>query len=282
MSRTAVSTRRLTVGGVSTPLREAGPAGDREAVVFLHGNPGSGADWDGLLTRVGGFARAIAWDAPGFGQADKPRDFPHTVDGHAAYVAGALDALGVERAHLVMHDFGGAWGLAWAVAHPERFASAVLVDTGALVGYRWHRLARVWQTPVVGELFMAATTRPAFRAILGIGNPSGLPRGFLDRMYNDFDRDTRRAVLRLYRSARDIGDFSRRLSTSLKPLRRPALVVWGEHDPYLPVVHAWRQDVAFPDAEVRIFHHSGHWPFVDAPADCAALVAGFLRRHLRR
>ncbi|MET7427107.1 alpha/beta hydrolase [Dactylosporangium sp. NPDC005555] len=282
MSRITVSTRRLTVGGVSTPLREAGPAGDREAVVFLHGNPGSGADWDGLLTRVGGFARAIAWDAPGFGQADKPRDFPHTVDGHAAYVAGALDTLGVERAHLVMHDFGGAWGLAWAVARPERFASAVLVDTGALIGYRWHRLARVWQTPVVGELFMAATTRRAFRAILGIGDPSGLPRDFLDRMFDDFDRDTRRAVLRLYRSARDIEGFSRRTSASLRPLRRPALVVWGAHDPYLPVTHARRQDVAFPDPEAHVFDHSGHWPFIDAPDRCATLVTNFLQRNIAR
>lgn len=278
MSRTTVATRRLTVGGIATPVREAGPAGDREAVVFFHGNPGSGADWDGLLARVGRFARAIAWDAPGFGQADKPRDFRHTVDGHAAYVAAAMDALGVERAHLVMHDFGGAWGLDWAAAHPERFASAVLIDTGALIGYRWHRLARIWQAPGVGELFMAGTTRLGFRTILGIGNPRGLPRDFLDRMYDDFDRDTRRAVLRLYRSARDIEAFSRRLSPSLRRLHRPALVVWGAHDPYLPVTHARRQEVAFPGAEVHVLDDSGHWPFIDAPDRCATLVTEFLQR----
>ena len=269
---------RLTVDGVRTHLRQAGPVGNSEAVVFLHGNPGSGADWDGLIGQVGQFVRAIAWDAPGFGQADKPRDFPHTIDGHAAYVAAVLDALGVERAHLVMHDFGAAWGLTWAASHPERFASAVLIDTGTLIGYRWHRLARVWQTPALGELFMAATTRLGFRALLGIGNPRGLPRDFLDRMYDDFDRDTRRAVLRLYRSARDIEGITRRLSTSLRPLRRPALVVWGAHDPYLPVEHAWRQEVAFPDADVHIFDDSGHWPFIDAAQRCATLVTDFLRR----
>jgi pimeloyl-ACP methyl ester carboxylesterase len=64
------------------------------------------------------------------------------VPAHAAFIAGALDALGIERAHLVLHDFGGPWGLSWAAGHPDRFASAVLLGTGVLPGYRRHALAR--------------------------------------------------------------------------------------------------------------------------------------------
>jgi pimeloyl-ACP methyl ester carboxylesterase len=273
-----VRTRELAVGGVRTPLREAGPAGVDEAVVFLHGNPGSGADWEPLLAAVGRDRRAVAWDAPGFGEAVAP-GFPQDVQAHAAFVGEALDALGIRRAHLVAHDFGGPWGLRWAAEHPDRFASAVLLCTGALPGYRWHALARLWRTRGAGELFMATTTGPAFRALLRRGNAHGLPRQFTDRMYRDFDRGTRRAVLELYRSVEDVGAAGEALAAALRPLDRPALVLWGRHDPYLGVAEAARQRAAFPSADVRVLDDSGHWPFVDAPAAVRAALLGHLARH---
>jgi pimeloyl-ACP methyl ester carboxylesterase len=270
---------KLELDGVRTPLRCAGPATDRDAVVFVHGNPGSGADWEPLITAVGDLGhRAVAWDAPGFGQARTPAGFEQTVDAHAAFVGRALDALGIHRAHLVLHDFGGPWGLYWAAAHPDRFGSAVLLGTGVLPGYRWHALARLWRTPLVGELFMATTSRPGFRLLLRRGNSRKLPRAFVDRMYDDFDRHTRRAVLELYRSVPDVSAAGERLAAALRPLDRPALVLWGRHDPYLPVTLAERQRDAFPSAEIQILESSGHWPFVDDPETVTAAIAAFLGR----
>ena len=242
---------------------------------LLHGNPGSGADWKPLLAAVGRRARALASDAPGFGRAETPERFPQSVDAHAAFVGRAIDALGVERVHLVAHDSGGPWGLLWAARDPERFASAVLIGTGALPGYRWHALARLWRTPVAGELFMATTTRVGFRTLLRRGNPRGLPRAFVDRMYDDFDRGTRRAVLELYRSMPDVGAAGERLAAALRPHDRPALVLWGRHDPNLPVEHAERQREAFPSAEVHVLERSGHWPFADDPRAVAGAITAF-------
>ena len=267
----------LRVGGVHTPLREAGPAGAREAVVFLHGNPGSGADWEPLLAAVGERRRAVAWDAPGFGRAVAP-GFEQTVAAHAEFVGRALAALGIDRAHIVAHDFGGPWGLAWAAANPERFASAVLICTGALPGYRWHALARVWRTRLLGELFMATTTRPGFRMLLRRGNRPPLPRPFVDRMYDDFDRETRGAVLRLYRSVAEVGAAGDQRARALRPLDRPALVIWGRNDPYLGVECAERERRAFPRAELVVLDRAGHWPFVDDAPAVAAAVTSFLRR----
>ncbi|MEZ0284562.1 MAG: alpha/beta fold hydrolase, partial [Thermoleophilia bacterium] len=130
-----------------------------------------------------------------------------------------------------------------------------------------------------GGAFMAATTRLGFRALMRRGNPRGLPRAFVDRMYDDFDRGTRRAVLDLYRSVADVGAAGERLAAALRPLDRPALVLWGRRDPYLPVAHAERQREAFPGAEVRVLERSGHWPFADDPAAVAEAVTGFLARH---
>jgi flavin-dependent dehydrogenase/pimeloyl-ACP methyl ester carboxylesterase len=272
-----ISQERVTVDGVTVPLSSGGEIGSDEAVVFVHGNPGSRRDWDDLLSRAAPFARVIALDMPGFGRAEKPEGFDYSVEGYGRFLGSALDELGVDRAHLVLHDFGGPWGLEWAASHPDRLASAVLINTGALVDYSWHYLARIWRTPMAGETFNATTTRGALRAALRHGNPRGLPRPFVDRMYDDLDAGTKRAILRLYRATDDPAAIGRRQADALRPHDRPALVVWGAHDPYIPVAMAERQREAFPSAEVAILDDSGHWPFADDPEGVGRLVEPFLR-----
>ena len=275
-----ISRTLLTVDGIRAPLLEAHPAGapTDEAVVFVHGNPGSSQDWVPLLERAGNLARVLAWDHPGFGHADKPTGFDYTVDGYAAHLGRCLDTLGVARAHLVGHDFGGPWMLRWAASHPDRFASATLINTGVLPGYRWHYLARIWRTPILGELFQATSTRPAFRLLLRHGNRPPLPRALVDRMYHDMDRGTKHAILALYRATDDPGgEPARMLSAALRPLDRPALVVWGRNDPYIPVEQAERQRQTFPSARVVVLDRSGHWPFVDDLEGVAGPVLQFLR-----
>ncbi|MGH2886387.1 MAG: alpha/beta fold hydrolase [Solirubrobacteraceae bacterium] len=272
-----VVTTRPTIDGLVTPVSSVGDADSTEGVVFVHGNPGSRRDWDDLLSRVAPFARAVAIDMPGFGGAERPRDFDYTVEGCARFLGSALDQLGIERAHLVLHDFGGPWGLEWAIGDPERLASAVLINTGVLVDYHWHYLAKIWRTPVAGEAFQATTTRSGLRMALRHGNPRGLPRAFVDRMYDHSDAGTTRAVLSLYRATDDPGGVGRRHADALAPLDRPALVVWGAHDPYLPVALAERQREAFPSAEIAILEESGHWPFADDPDGVGRYVEPFLR-----
>lgn len=72
---------------------------------------------------------------PGFGHADKLGDFTYTVEGYGRFLEAALEELEVRRAHLVLHDFGGPWGLEWASRNSNRLASAVLINTGAGNGH---------------------------------------------------------------------------------------------------------------------------------------------------
>jgi pimeloyl-ACP methyl ester carboxylesterase len=269
---------RVTVRGIGLPVLQAGPREAREAVMFVHGNPGSGEDWSELARRTGEFARAVAPDMPGFGRADKPRDLPYTVEGYADFLDALLAELEIDRVHLVVHDFGGPWAMEWAARNPSRVASAVLINTGALVGYSWHVLARIWRTPVLGEVFQATATRPLFRLLTNLGQKRKLPRSFLDHAYDvNFTRPTRRVVLKLYRATPDPGEVGRRQAQALRPHDIPALVVWGAHDPYIPVANADRQREAFPGASVHVFEDSGHWPFADDPERTAGLVVPFLR-----
>lgn len=273
----AVQRSRIAVAGANPRLVGAGPSAASEAVVFVHGNPGSADDWERLVGAVGGSGRrALALDLPDFGETAAPPGFEHTVPGYAAFLVAALEALGVERVHLVVHDFGGPIALFWAAEHLDSLASVTLIDTGVLPGYRWHRLARVWRTPGLGELFQAAATRRSFRLLLNRGEPRGLPRAFVNQMYDHYDRRTRRAVLKLYRATDDPSAMSAQVTPLFAPREIPALVVWGEDDVYLPASFAARQREAFPSAEVHVLPASGHWPFADAAETVERLLLEFL------
>jgi len=280
MNGAAVRDRVVRVAGVRSPVLEAGPPSAEEAVVFVHGNPGSSRDWEALVARVGEFGRAVALDMPGYGQADKPNDFDYTVAGYARHLHGGLDELGISRAHLVLHDFGGAWGLAWAAAHPHAFASAALMNTGIWPDYRWHVYARIWRTPILGELLMAAVTRRGFHFVVQYGCPRRLPRHVVDRWYDDHDWRTRRAILKLYRATGDPSRLGYEQASALRPLGRPALVIWGAHDRYLPLWLAERQRAAFPGARVVVLADSGHFPLADDPAGVQNALLPFVREHL--
>ncbi|HTU29382.1 MAG TPA: alpha/beta hydrolase [Solirubrobacteraceae bacterium] len=275
---TRPETQLVAVDGVRSPVLTSGDPDTREAVVFVHGNPGPKEDWTDLMTRTGEFARAIAPDMPGYGAADHPADFDYSSHGYARHLAGILDQMRIDRAHLVMHDFGGPWGLVWAVEHPEAFASATLINTGVLLDYRWHRLARIWRTPVLGDLFMATSTRAGVRMVVGHDNPRLTPAA-IDRIYDaSRARHTKRAVLKLYRStpASAMGA----LGAPLRELDRPALVVWGTTDAYLPWQQADLQRESFPSARIQLLEGLGHWPFIEDPARVDEVVIPFLREQV--
>jgi len=276
-----VRASRITVGGVSMPLYESGPAGGDEAVVFVHGNPGSSEDYFDLLPRVGAMGRrAIAFDLPGFGHADKPYDLDYSLTASARRFTETLQQLGIRRVHLVGHDIGGVIGVNWAAEHPRELVSATLLNTGVLLGYEQHHdLAQIWRSPA-GEEFMESFTREFFRFGLNNGRSRPLPDEFIDRNYDDFDRATRCAVLKGYRSD-DVDDPDASAPGQAAALRanthRPALVVWGDEDPFLKKEIADNQRQAFPRAKIHHFPQSGHWPFIDDAERTRNLVLPFVR-----
>jgi pimeloyl-ACP methyl ester carboxylesterase len=270
----------IPVGGVQTRLLQAGPHQASEAVVFIHGNPGSAADWTDLVEEAGRLGRAVAFDLPDFGRTVAEPGFGNTLEEYADFVDRALETLGITSAQLVLHDFGGPIGLTWAAANPRRVASVTLIDTGLLLDYKWHRMAKIWQTPGLGGLVNASITRPVFRRLISSPEPRGLPADFVDGMYDNLDHRTKSGILRLYRDQKKIGKTSRLLVPPLAAADIPALVIWGAGDSYLPPTLAERQKEAFPSAEVHVLPGSGHWPFIDDPATVTRLLTDFLRTNV--
>lgn len=276
-----IATREITELGLRTRVLEAGPPDSQEAVVFLHGQPGSADDWMDLLIRVAPIGRAVAFDWPGWGSAERPGkdSWDFSAGTSATFLAAILSRLGVRRAHLVMHDLGGV-GLLWAAAHPDAFASAVVIDTGILVDFRWHPLARLMRAPLLGDAIVRMATRSGFRAFMRFYNPQPrpLPEAVVDRWWAGYTLPTRRAMLSFYRATPE--KAMERLIEPLARLDVPALVIWGAHDPAVPVEQAWRQRESFPSAEVVVLDDSGHWPYLDDPDATAGAVVPFLERRL--
>jgi pimeloyl-ACP methyl ester carboxylesterase len=265
-----VTERRAEVAGVPLLWREAPPAAGAAPVLYLHGNPTDGDDFLPFLARAGG----IAPDLPGFGRSGKSSSFDYSITGYADFLEAFVDHLGLERFSLVVHDWGGV-GLALAQRRPEAVERLVISDCVPLLpGYRWHRWARVWRRPVVGELAMGFTTRPVLRWALREGFATrGAPvRELADRAWSHFDHGTQRAVLRLYRSADPPVLAS--AGARLGEIRAPALVIWGEQDPYISTSFASAYGEALGgEARVELVPGAGHWPWLDRPELVDEIVA---------
>ena len=275
--RTSITTTEIAAMGLRTRVREIGPGGD-EAVVFFHGGPGSANDWDPFLPAVGEFARAIAFDLVGFGQSEKPQWLGYGGPAWATFVQHVLNELGVRRVHLVANDLGGEAATHWAAAHPEAFASAALINTGTLIDYRWHAIAQLTRLPLGGALSVllgGVLMRPA----LALYEPT-LPRPVLDRWRREYDRDSRRAIRRFYRSGPQ--RTTSLVVETLHRLDRPALVIWGARNRFVPPKHAEDQRRSFPRAEIEILPEEGHYAHVRAPDTVKDRVIPFLREQIGR
>jgi len=252
--------------------RAGDPApGDGAVPLYLHGVPTSSDEWVEFLRRSGG----LAPDLPGFGRSLKPAFLRYTIDEYDRFIERFIDLAGVERVSLVVHDWG-AVGLAFAQRLPERVARLVIVNAVPfLPGYRWHRTARIWRTPGLGELAMGATNRVTLRLASRESNvtPGPMPEQWLDSTLAHFDQGTQRAILRLYRSSPPhvLAAAGERLGA----LEVPALVVWGTRDPYIPARFARAYAQALPRAEMLELPDAGHWPWLDRP-DVIERVTGFL------
>jgi pimeloyl-ACP methyl ester carboxylesterase len=263
----------VDVEGVGVFFRRT--AGDGPPTIFVHGNPTHSEDWLPFLRRLD--RPAIALDLPGWGRSERPdrSRFDGTMHGLAALFERFLDALGVGEHGLVVHDWGGL-ALISAQRDPARVRRVAVINAVPLLpGYRWHWIARYfWRRRVLGELFLATTSRPGLALVLrqATADRRPMPDEFVDMIWSRFDRGTRHAILELYRSAPE--EALAAAGSRLERLGSAALVVWGTRDPYIPVGFG-RAYAARLGGELVELDDAGHWPWVERP-DVVDRVVGFI------
>src|SRR5215469_2352526 len=111
----------FTAGGVQSFLRAEGTG---QPVVCVHGMLGSSFGYRKVLRELASRGlRGVAWDLPGFGLAERPRDYDYTWTGLGRFCLAAVNTLNIDRFHLFVHDIGGPVGFELAAAIPERVLS---------------------------------------------------------------------------------------------------------------------------------------------------------------
>ncbi len=270
--------RTFEAGGVRSFVREEG---DGPAVVLLHGVPSSSFLYRKLLPLLAAEGmRAVAFDYPGLGLADRPERFDYSWSGLARFTGEALDALGVERCHLVVHDIGGPIGCEWAVRNPDRVQSLTALNTFLdIATFRRPWSMRPFAIRGVGEVYLRTMSRFAFSELFylqGVKDRAAVPRPEAYAYYDLLKRDDGgRAFLRIMRGFELTEAKQRLLWDGLGPDRRvfPAQVVWGVDDPALGEQRRAAAERAL-GIDDRILLPAKHFLQEDqAPAIAGAVVA---------
>ncbi len=268
-----IEERYTEVDGIRVFLRERG--GDGIPTIWVHGNPTDSRDWLPFLAATEG--PAIAPDLPGFGRSERPAPggFDCTVGAYGRLLADAFAELAPDGYRLVVHDWGVV-GLVAAQARPEAVRRLVVINAVPLTAtYRWHFVARIWRRRGIGEAFSRSRSRFLAGRLLRLARAGRrpMPAEFVDRILEHWDEGMSRAILALYRSADP--DVLEAAGSRLGEIGCPALVLWGETDPYIGAEDGRSFARALPNAEFELVEDAGHWPWMDRP-DLVGRVADFL------
>lgn len=278
----------VRVREVTVPGAAAEPSGD-DPVLFLHGGPNSGATWAYLVARLAG-VRCLLLDRPGTGLSDplpRPLSLRH-VDAYAESLAtDVLDALGIERAHLVASSFGGMVALRSAAAHPERFGRMVQMACPAFApGMQAPPFVRLLGTPLRHVIARLPQDVRAHRSILRqIGHGHSLDTGAIPQAFEDWyfalmdltaTAANEQAMMADGASWRGFDPSLELSPAQLAAVTTPTHFVWGEDDAFGGREVGDRTVAAMPSATIEYWPRSGHLPWLDDPARAARAVV----RHL--
>ncbi len=213
--------------------------GEGDPVVCLHGVPSSSFLYRKVLAELSGRSlRGVAFDLPGLGLADRPDKFDYTWTGLGRFCAEAVDALDLDRFHLVVHDIGGPVGFELAAAMPDRVLSMTILNTVIEVAAFKRPLSmEPFARRGIGEVYLKTLTKPAFTQLMylqGIGDRSATPKAELHAYVDLLKReDGGKAFLKIMRGFERTTEKQLLYESTVRDVAYPVQIVWGADDPAL-------------------------------------------------
>jgi pimeloyl-ACP methyl ester carboxylesterase len=265
---------------ISTMTSGDGP----EKVVLIHGLGSNKTSFYETASALTPDYTVHAIDLPGFGSSSKPGRAPYDPPWFARSIVRFLDSLGIDRAHLVGNSLGGRVALEVGLAAPDRVATLSLLSPSMA----WRRNRGF--VPIVKLLRpeLAAIPHPIAGGIVRrqfwnlFGRPERLHPSSADIAVSEFlatyrDHAARVAFHSVARAIYLEEPFGENgFWTRLESLAPPAMFVWGQEDPLVPLAFSHHVAEALPEARQIVLEECGHVPQVELPEDTNALVHDFI------
>jgi haloalkane dehalogenase len=252
-------------------------------VVMLHGNPSWSYLYRRLILGLRGNYRCLAPDHLGCGLSAKPQHYPYRLADHIANLEQVLAQRGIGRCVLVVHDWGGAIGMGWAVRNPDRVAGLVVMNTAAFRSKRIPLRIAVCRWPLLGAVLVRGLNlfaRGAIHMAVAHRMAPEVAAGFLAPY------DCWASRVALHRFVQDIPlglghpSWPELLQIEEELVRlaaKPMLLCWGGRDFCFDdgFYQEWRR--RFPQAQGHYFPEAGHYLLEDAFPEIEGRLRDFLR-----
>ncbi|WP_252444906.1 alpha/beta fold hydrolase [Pseudonocardia humida] len=276
--------REIRLHGQPTTYLEAGAGSGGPVVVLLHGLASSSRTWADVMPLLGRTAHVIAPDLLGHGRSAKPRSGDYSLGAYAAGLRDLLVALGLDRATIVGHSFGGGVAMQFGYQFPEHTERIALVASGGL-GQDVTPLLRAATLPgattalrvltALSPAWLARLTHRVARALPPLAGPD--LEGVISAFTSFADGGARGAFLQTTRGALDLSGQRLAGTERLYLLADvPVLLVGGGRDPVIPVAHTVDAHDLLPASRLEVFDGAGHFPHVDEPARFARVFTEFV------
>lgn len=266
--------RILNVSGTELQAIERGPR-NASPIVLVHCFTCAIDWWDGMLPMLAREHRVVALDLLGHGGSEKPRS-GYEISNQADLLAQALGQLGVRNATVVGHSLGGTVSTALAQQSPQLVERVVIIDTGPThengdLGL----IAKLAFSPVIGEFLWRIKPDFAVKQGLEVAFAPGfdVPDAFVE----DLDSMTFSAYDNAPRQSEDYSD-EQPLDERMRETGKPLMVIMGAEEQIIddPAARLAEYRATVPGARTKLLPDVGHSPNVEAPAQTAALVLGFI------
>lgn len=258
-------------------------AGEGPVLLLLHGIAGSSQTWLPVMELLKRDYTVLAPDFLGHGRSDKPLG-DYSLGNHAAGMRDFLHFLGIERATVIGQSFGGGVAMQFAYQFPDRCERLVLVDAGGL-GREVSWMLRLVTLPAaeyVLPIIFSAPIRNWGESIFGFLQDQGIHHARAMEMWRSFaslaEPASRQAFVRTMRAVIDPGGQSVSAMDRLYlAANMPTLIIWGEKDKIIPLIHAYEAHEVIPNSRLEIMKGVGHYPHAEEPFRFVSIVVDFLQ-----
>ncbi|HEX2104208.1 MAG TPA: alpha/beta hydrolase [Solirubrobacteraceae bacterium] len=252
-----------------------GRAGSGPAVVFCHGTPWSSLVWQPFAATLARDFAVYLWDMPGYGRSSKHPQHRVHFGAQAEAFAALLAHWGLERPHVIAHDFGGAVSLRAHLVVGASYASLMLVDVVAIPpsGSPFFRFVQDNQN-VLGDL-PPYIHEAIVRAYIRGASHRGLREDDLDALVQPWTGAEGQPAF--YRQIADYDEtYLEENEQRLDQLEIPVRVLWGADDPWIPTDIGERLTGLIPRATLSVIDDAGHLMHYDAAVALADEVRAWL------